>query len=177
MRAVILAIISALVLAAAPVQAAWEPHHFEDLGFRIDFPAEPRMSRGEWRGAIAGLVPTIHFAAEFNHVSFEAIIVDFADRVSETPTLLGEAGDLLGREGTLVVETMARTDNGPNSIYGRRITVMLENGAKKTSQIHATDGRLYIFVVTISPEGDLGSTAASRFQDSISFNLDAEYAE
>jgi hypothetical protein len=49
--------------------------------------------------------------------------------------------------------------------------VTLKDGSKKTSEVYATRGKLYLFVTTISAAGDLGNPIAARFQDSLVFDL------
>ena len=44
---------AALVLAAAPAQAAWKSYKYPQYGFGVDFPGEPRMGQGQYRGVIA----------------------------------------------------------------------------------------------------------------------------
>ncbi len=170
MRLIGLAIAIA-VLAVAPAEAAWKPYKFPELGFGVDFPAETQTTKGIWKGAVARTVPTTVISAELDNITYQAIVADFSDRVAETPTILGEAAFILGAEGTPVADTVARTEPGPNAIYGRRITVILKDGSKKTSEVYATLGKLYIFATTISAKGDLGTPIAARFQDSVLFNL------
>jgi hypothetical protein len=169
-RLVIL-VIAILLLAVAPTQAAWKQHQFPELGFGVDFPAEPRISMGEWKGAVARTAPATVITAVHDNITFEAIVADFRNRAAETPTILGEAAYILSQEGALVLETMARTENGPGAIYGRRITVNLRDGSRKTTEVYATGGRLYFFATTVSAQGDLGTPIAARFQDSIIFDL------
>jgi hypothetical protein len=173
MRLVILVIALAL-LAAAPAKAAWTQHKFPELGFGIDFPAEVKTGIGEWKGALARTVPTTVVSSVADGVTYEVIVADFTNRVSETPTILGEAAYILSLEGMLLADSMARTENGANAIYGRRVTVMLPNGSKKTSQIHATKGRLYILVATIPAGGDFDAPIGARFHDSLIFELERD---
>ena len=167
-------VIAAVMLAAVPAEAAWKQYTSRELGFAVDFPAEMKTSRGEWKGAVARTVPTTVVSAELDNVTYQAIVADFSNRVGDTPTILGEAAYILSLEGMLVAETMARSEPGPNAIYGRRITVMLPDGAKKTTAVYAKSGKLYFFATTISAKGDLGSSTAARFQDSVLFDLERD---
>jgi hypothetical protein len=164
----------AVAAAPAPAHAAWKQFKSVELGFAVDFPAEIKTSKGEWKGAVARTAPTTVISAELDNVTYQAIVADFSARVADTPTILGEAAYILSLEGMLVAETMARSEPGPNAIYGRRITTMLPDGAKKTTEVYAKAGKLYLFVTTISAKGDLGSATAARFQDSILFDLERD---
>jgi len=164
-------VFAALLLSMGPAQAAWKQYKFPELGFAVDFPADTTTAKGQWKGGVARNVPTTVISAELDHVTYQAIVADFTNRVADTPSILGEAAYILALEGTLIADTMARTEPGPNAVYGRRITVTLKDGGKKTSEVYATRGKLYLFVTTISAAGDLGNPIAARFQDSILFDL------
>ena len=56
--------LAAVIAAAAPAQAAWKAQKYPQYGFGVDFPAEPKMTKGEYRGVIAGRVPTTIIGAE-----------------------------------------------------------------------------------------------------------------
>jgi hypothetical protein len=164
-------VFAAVLLGMVPAQAAWKHYKFPELGFAVDFPADTKITKGEWKGAVARNAPTTVISAELDDVTYQAIVADFSDRVADTPTILGEAAYILVQEGMLIADTVARTEPGPNAIYGRRITVTLKDGGKKTSEVYATRGKLYVFATTISAAGDLGNPIAARFQDSILFDL------
>ena len=57
MRLIALAL-AAVIAAAAPAQAAWKAQKYPQYGFGVDFPGEPKTTKGEYRGVIAGRVPT-----------------------------------------------------------------------------------------------------------------------
>jgi hypothetical protein len=170
-------VFAALLLGMGPAPAAWKHYKFPELGFAIDFPADPKTTKGEWKGAVARNVPATVISAELDDVTYQAIVADFSDRVADTPTILGEAAYILAQEGTLIADTVARTEPGPNAVYGRRVTVTLKDSSKKTSEVYATRGKLYVFVTAISAAGDLGSPIAARFQDSILFDLSRDRSQ
>ncbi len=170
-------VFAALLFGMGHAQAAWKHYKFPELGFAIDFPADIKTTKGQWRGGVARNVPTTVISAELDDVTYQAIVADFSDRVADTPSIMGEAAYILSQEGTLIADTMARTEPGPNAVYGRRITVTLKDGGKKTSEVYATRGKLYVFVTTISAAGDLGSPIAARFQDSIVFDLSRDRSQ
>jgi len=170
-------IFAALLLGIGPAQAAWKHYKFPELGFAVDFPADAKTAKGQWKGGVARTVPATVISAELDDVTYQVIVADFSDRVADTPSIMGEAAFILAQEGTLIADTMARTEPGPNAVYGRRITVTLKDGSKKTSEVYATRGKLYVFVTTISAAGDLGNPIAARFQDSIVFDLSRDRSQ
>jgi hypothetical protein len=175
MRLIALAI-AAAVLAAAPAQAAWKAYKYPQYGFGVDFPAVPKMGRGEYRGVIAGRMPTTTISAEEDGTIYQVEIVDFKNRLAETPVLLEEAIFLATQEGKLVSDTTARTDNGAQyAKYGRRVTVLTKDGGKKISELYLVNGLLLKFEGIITPKGDLENPEAARFQDSILYNLERDW--
>lgn len=167
---------AAVFIATVPAHAAWKGYKYPELGFGVDFPAEPKMSKGEWRGVVAGRVPTQVISAEFENTTYQVVIADFRNRLIDTPGILEEAIFLEGQEGKLVSDTTARTDNGQQfAKYGRRVVVMTKDGGKKISELYLVGGRLLMFEGIISPKGDIGNPEAARFQDSILFNLDRDW--
>jgi hypothetical protein len=175
MRLIALAM-AAVVLAAAPAQAAWKGFKYPQYGFGVDFPGEPKMTKGEYRGAIAGRNPSTIIGAEEDGTIYQVVIVDFKNRLAETPVLLEEAVFLAGQEGKLVSDTSARTDNGAQfAKYGRRVTVMTKDGGKKISELYLVNGLLLMFEGIITPKGDIENPEAARFQDSILYNLDRDW--
>jgi len=169
-------VIAAAVLITAPAQAAWKAYKYPELGFGVDFPAEPKMSKGEYRGVVAGRVQTTVISAEADDTTYQVIIADFSKRPLDTPTILMEAAFLATQDGNVVADTIARTDNGQKfAKYGRRITVMTKDGGKKTTEVYLVNGKLLMFEGIISPKGDIGNPEAARFQDSIMFNLDRDW--
>jgi hypothetical protein len=167
---------AALIVAAVPAQAAWKSVKYPQYGFGVDFPAEPKMSKGEYRGVIAGRMPTTIIGAELEGTIYQVEMVDFSNRMPETPVLLEEAVFLATQEGKLVSDTTARTDNGAKfAKYGRRVTVMTKDGGKKITELYLVNGKLLMFEGIITPKGDIENPEAARFQDSILFNLDRDW--
>src|SRR5258706_2724844 len=168
--------LAAVIAAAAPAQAAWKAQKYPQYGFGVDFPAEPKMSKGEYRGVIAGRMPTTTISAEQEGTIYQVEIVDFKNRLAETPVLLEEAIFLATQEGKLVSDVTARTDNGAQfAKYGRRVTVITKDGGKKISELYLVNGLLLKFEGIITPKGDIENPEAARFQDSILYNLERDW--
>jgi len=173
---VIAAIAAVLLLAAAPAEAAWKSFKYPQYGFGIDFPAEPKMGTGEYRGVIAGRMPSTTISAELDGTIYRVEMVDFSNRMAETPVLLEEAVYLATQEGKLLSDTTARTDNGQKfAKYGRRVAVQTKDGGKKITELYLVNGKLLMFEGIITPKGDPENPEPARFQDSIVFNLDRDW--
>ena len=175
MRLIALAIAAAM-LVAAPAQAAWKAYTYPEYGFGVDFPAPPKMSKGEHRGVVAGRVPTTIISAEEDGTIYQVVIADFKNRLADTPVILEEAVFLATQEGKVVSDTTARTDNGAQfAKYGRRVTVLTKDGGKKITELYLVNGLLLMFEGVITPKGDLENPEAARFQDSIRYNLERDW--
>lgn len=172
----LIAIAAVLLLAAAPAEAAWKSYKYPQYGFGVDFPAEPKAGTGEYRGVISGRMPSTTISAELDGTIYQVEMVDFSNRLAETPVLLEEAVYLATQEGKLLSDTTARTDNGQKfAKYGRRVAVQTKDGGKKITELYLVNGKLLMFEGIITPKGDLENPEAARFQDSIVFNLDRDW--
>jgi hypothetical protein len=157
-------VMAAAFIVASPAHAAWKGFKYAEYGFGVDFPGEPKMSKGEWRGVVAGRVPTTIISAEVDNTTYQVVIADFRNRLIDTPGILEEAIFLEGQEGKIISDTTARTDNGQQfAKYGRRVVVMTKDGGKKISELYLVGGRLLMFEGIISPKGDIGNPEAARF--------------
>ena len=167
--------VAAAVLAAAPAEAAWKSFKYPELGFGVDFPAQPKTGMGEYRGRLAGRVPATEITAVDGEITYKATVVDFTKRPLDGPTLLGEAEFLLTQDGKVITDTSARSEAGPKAQYGRRIVVAMKDGSKRLSEVYLAQGKLYQLDTTISPKGDQEDPEAARFQDSLIFDLQHDW--
>jgi hypothetical protein len=175
MRLFVLALAAAAVW-ALPAEAAWKGHVYAEYGFGVDFPAEPKMSKGTYQAVVAGKVPTTIISAEEDNTTYRVVISDFRKRLEDTPGILIEAAFIASTEGEVVADTMSRTDNGQKfAKYGRRVAVLTKDGGKKITEVYFVGGRLLSFETIISPKGDIGNPEVGRFTDSIRFNLERDW--
>jgi hypothetical protein len=175
MRLIGLAMAAAVVLATVPAHAEWKSYKYPEYGFGIDFPAQPTVGKGEYRGRLAGRVPATEITAKVGEVTYKATIVDFTKRLADGPTLIGEAEFLLTQDGDVVTDTSARAEAGPKAQYGRRVVTMLKDGSKRLSEVFLAQGKLYQLDSVISAKGDQGDPEAARFQDSLIFDLNRDW--
>ena len=162
---------AAAVVAASPAHAAWKSYKYPEYGFGVDFPAQPTVGKGLYRGRLAGRVPATEITAKDGEVTYKATIVDFTSRPLDGPTLLGEAEFLLTQDGDVITDTSARAEAGPKAQYGSRIVTKLKDGTLRLSEVFLAQGKLYQLDSLISPKGDQGDPEAARFQDSLIYDL------
>jgi hypothetical protein len=195
----LVALIAATLIACSPAAAAWKEYPQPQLGFVVEFPADPAASTGMYR---TGLVPnaTAHiYTVKEDHALYVATVVDLLDRKEEGATLLGEAEAMLTQLGDVTSISVARVEPGRAAIYGRFITIDCRSARVVDQQGQTRDsirawfknmtgfecsdhsrlmvniffnrGRLYLIHGINLPNTDDASSnpAALRFATSISF--------
>jgi hypothetical protein len=197
-RHFILMSVTALI-ASFSTAATWKEYPQPQLGFVVEFPADPAASTGSYK---TGLVPsaTAHiYSLKEDRVVYVATVVDLLERKEEGATLLGEAESTLSQLGDVTSISSSRVEPGRAAIYGRFITMncrstrvpdqlgqtaaTVRTWFKNMTGIECPDkgrvvanlffnrGRLYIIqgINLPNPEDDSSSPAALRFANSISF--------
>src|SRR5215470_19556052 len=196
MRTVVL-IVSAMLIASSPAAAAWKEYPQPQLGFVVEFPADPVASTGMYR---TGLVPnaTAHiYTVKEDHALYVATVVDLLDRKEEGATLLGEAEAMLTQLGDVTSVSASRVEPGRAAVFGRFITIACRSarvpdllgqtaesvrawfknisgsecpdGSRLVVNMFFHRGRLYMIHGVNLPGDDVASPSALRFANSISF--------
>ena len=191
--------IAAAVIASTAAAAAWKEYPQPQLGFVVEFPADPAVSTGNYK---TGLVPsaTAHvYSLKEDQALYVATVVDLLDRKEEGAILLGEAESTLSQLGDVTSISASRVEPGRAAIYGRFITINCQSGRipdqpGQTEAAHAwfkaitggvecpdkgrltvnmffNRGRLYMIQGINLPtqDGSSSGPAALRFANSISF--------
>jgi len=118
--------IAAALVAMSP--ASWKEYPQPQLGFVVEFPADPATSTGNYR---TGLVPmaTAHiFSVKEEQAVYVATVVDLLDRKEEGATLLGEAESTMAQIGDVTSLSSSRVEPGRAAIYGRFMTINCRRG-------------------------------------------------
>jgi len=191
-----------LIVAAASmvfVPASWKEHPQPQLGFVVEFPAEPSTSTGTYKTGLVQSAPAHIFSVTQEHAIYVATVVDLLDRKEEGATLLGEAESTLSQLGDVTSISSSRVEPGRAAIYGRFMTINCRRG-RVTDQLGQTAdsvrtwfknitgadcpdrsrlmanlffnrGRLYMIQGINLPATDDASSspAALRFANSVSF--------
>jgi hypothetical protein len=197
-RAIILMIAAALIASIA-VAATWKEYPQPQLGFVVEYPADPETSTGTYRTGLVASAPVHNFSLKEDHALFVATVVDLLDRKEEGAILLGEAESTLSQLGDITSISSSRVEPGRAAVYGRFITIVCRSGRviDQLGQTAATirtwfknmtgaecpdgsnlmanmffnRGRLYLIQGINLPgtEDSSSSPAALRFANSISF--------
>src|SRR6266700_2362112 len=120
--------IAAALIASIAAAATWKEYPQPQLGFVVEFPADPAASSGNYR---TGLVPsaTAHiYSLKEDHALYVATVVDLPDRKEEGAILLGEAESTLTQLGDVTSISTSRVEPGRAAVYGRFITINCRSG-------------------------------------------------
>jgi hypothetical protein len=169
-------------MSAAPAQAAWQWYACASDNFALQSPAPLKMEPAKFAMPRHGAALAARtYSGTVDNMVFRMTIADYSDRVADGASILSEAefqhtesndhglmgGKTLANDGTRI-ENPAR-----GATYGRTITVDApKNGGRNITAFYFRDGRLYEQSILILPaNGDYTSPYASRFIDSLLFNL------
>jgi hypothetical protein len=160
-------LMGALVATTAPAMAAWRPYISHPLGFAFAAPGEPKVEKGTYRGAVAGLRNTVVYRFLDDNIEYKAEVIDMTDTANDAATLLGEAEYTFQEGKKLLMDTFGRVDRQ----YGRKLTIDLPNNAgRATAAFYFINGRIVSLQATVLPaNGDYDSPDMARFVDSITF--------
>ena len=172
----------AVVISTMPAEAAWQYYACPSDNFASQFPDPPRMtpttySMPRHKAALSAR----NFEVTVDNIIFRMLVADYSDRVADGASIFEEAifqhteADDHGlQHGTIISSTTSRIEPVVRgAVYGRSITMDLPmNGGRTQTNFYFYDGKLYQQSVTITPaNGDYGSSAGSRFVESLIFNL------
>ena len=174
--------VAALLMSAAPAEAAWQYYSCASDNFAAQFPDVPKMetvkfSMPRHKDALSART----YTTTVDNIVYRMLVADYSDRVAFGASILEEAlfqhteaddhglrnGKILGND-TARIEPVVR-----GATYGRRITMDYPNGqGRNLTTFYFRDGKLYEMSVQILPaNGDYATPTGSRFVESLVFNL------
>jgi hypothetical protein len=198
LRPVAFVIVAALIASTA-VAAAWKEYPQPDLGFVVEFPADPAVSAGTYKTTLVPSAAAHIYSVKEDHALYVATVVDLLDRKEEGATLLGEAESSVKGIGDVTSISTSRVEPGRAAVFGHFLTIDCRNGKpadelgqtpaavrawfKNITGVECPDkgrlmvnmffnrGRLYMISGINLPSDDDASSspAALRFANSISF--------
>jgi len=196
MRALAIAVAAILVMSIAAM-AAWKEYPQPQLGFVVEFPADPSASTGTYKTTLVPSSVSHIFAVKEEQAIYTASVIDLLDRKEEGATLLGEAESMMRQLGDVTSVSASRVEPGRAAVFGRFMTVTcrsahvpdllgataesvrawLKNaagtdcpdGSRLVVNLFFHRGRLYLIQGMNLPGEDVSSPAALRFANSISF--------
>ena len=116
-------IIMTALIASTAAAATWKEYPQPQLGFVVEFPADPADSMGTYRtGLVTSAVAHI-FSVKEEHALFVATVVDLLDRKEEGASLLGEAEFNFTMLGDVTGNSTSRVEPGRAAVFGRFVTI------------------------------------------------------
>jgi hypothetical protein len=176
---------------SAPAAAAWQSYKNEKLGYAVVFPTAPVEATGTYKSDLIPGAPTTYATARDGDGTFLALVVD-TGRPDDGTIIMGEFEYFLSHFGDVVVNTTLRLNVGME--YGRFLTVdchdnvasdgplqverakrMFQDaarltcpaGARMSSALFFTQGRLYLIAAIQAGEDAKASGAPVRFVNSL----------
>jgi hypothetical protein len=127
MRLTVWIIVAALV-ASVPASAAWKEYPQPQLGFVVEFPADPASTTGTYKTTLVQSATAHIYSVKEDHAVYVATVIDLLDRKEEGATLLGEAESLITQLGDVTSISVSRVEPGRAAIFGRFITIDCRSG-------------------------------------------------
>ena len=105
MRAIGLIVATALIASSAAA-AAWKEYPQPQLGFVVEFPADPAASTGSYKTTLVPSATTHIYSVKEDQALYVATVVDLLDRKEEGATLLGEAESMMTQLGDVIPDEL-----------------------------------------------------------------------
>jgi hypothetical protein len=111
------------LLVSASGAAGWKEYPQPQLGFVVEFPAEPAASTSTYRTTLVPSAPVHIYSVKEDHAVYVASVIDLLDRKEEGAILLGEAESFVTELGDVGSMSTSRVEPGRAAVYGRFITL------------------------------------------------------
>lgn len=115
--------IAAVLIASTPAAAAWKEYPLPQLGFVVEFPADPTASTGNYRTVLVSSATAHVYTVKEEHALYVATVVDFLDRKDEGANILGEAEFNFTMLGDVTGSSPQRVEPGRAAVWGRFVTI------------------------------------------------------
>ncbi|HET9130753.1 MAG TPA: hypothetical protein VFO86_07395 [Terriglobia bacterium] len=191
-------ILTTLFLYSSSAMASWKEYPQPQLGFVVEFPADPTTAADTYKSGLVPSAPVHLFTVKEENSVYVAAVVDLPERKEEGATLLGEAEAFFRQLGDATSVSISRVEPGRAAVFGHFLTIECRSGRpidligqnaetirawyKSVSGAECVDhtrlvvnlffhrGRLYLIQGLNLPTGeDTMGPSALRFANSISF--------
>ena len=168
---------AALVVTTMSASAAWKEHKFEDLGIVKEFPGDPKRETIEFKTPVAGTAKATRLTITDDNIDYALTVVPLQNKLDVSASIMGECVFMAEDEGEPLANMTTRIEPGARAVYGRLVSVDLtDNKGRRQTACLFTKGNLYVVQATVRPEhGQLNSSQAIRFTNSMSFNMAGEH--
>lgn len=174
--------IAVLLISSAPADAAWQWYACPSDNFAMQSPGLLQTQSTTFKMPRHGAALSARtYSATVDNMAFQMLVADYSDRIPDGASILSEAmyqhtetNDHGLEDGKIVGDNPTRIENpARGATYGRTIAVdKPKNGGRNITAFYFRDGHLYEQSIMILPaNGDYETPYASRFIDSLLFNL------
>ena len=111
------------LLACGSAIATWKEYPQPQLGFVVEFPADPAISTSNYRTALVPSATAHIYSLKEDYAIYVATVVDLLDHKEEGANLLGEAEFNYTMLGDVTGTTPSRVEPGRAAVWGRIVTV------------------------------------------------------
>jgi hypothetical protein len=164
--------IALLLLSSSANAAGWQTYTFADQAFSVESTVPLTKGTGQYKGAIAGTIPTVTYSGEADNIRYKVSVVDISNRPAEAVNLYLEMEFLTSLSGKVLANESVGIEPGSGRHYGRQLVIQLKDGSLDRVVLVYNKGKIYETQATILPNGDKDSFSPERFVESILFDLD-----
>ena len=138
-----LGIAAALVFASSAHAAGWSVYTFADQSFSIESPAPLTKGTSTYKGAIAGVIPTITYTAQLDNIRYKVSVIDISNRIPESVNLFEEMEFLTSLGGKVIGNDSVGIEPGKNRHYGRELVINTKDGNFLRITLVYNKGKIY----------------------------------
>ena len=117
-----------IVIAGSVDAATWKEYPQPQLGFVVEFPAEPAASTANYRTTLVPSAAVHVFSLKEDRAIYVAAVVDLLDRKEDGAILLGEAESIVSGLGDVTSISVSRVEPGRAAVFGRFLTITCRRG-------------------------------------------------
>jgi hypothetical protein len=159
-------------MASSAEAAGWQTYIYQDQGFSVESLVPLTKGTGQYRGAIAGRVPTITYSGQAENISYKVSIIDISSRPADAVNLYEEMEFLTSLSGKVLANESVGIEPGADRHYGRQLVIQAKDGNLVRTVLVYNKGKIYVTESAVLPGGDKESFSPERFVESILFDLD-----
>src|SRR5436190_7636351 len=123
------------LIASFSTTASWKEYPQPQLGFVVEFPADPASSTGNYKTDLVPSTVAHTISVTQEHAVYVASVIDLTAREKEGATLLGEAESWFRQLGEVTSVSVSRVEPGRDGVFGRFMTIQCQTGRPSLAEI------------------------------------------
>jgi hypothetical protein len=159
-------VILALFVLASPAAAqSWQEYSYPDYSFSVSFPAAPQTGTVTFKVGGDRAVAARVYSVRRDDAEFKVTVAEIGNLGLEEKAVIDQAIKALSSGGEVRVNIPHRI----NRVFGRQISILLEDGSRTSAALFDFNGRLYQIEGRSLPTGADSTADAIRFVQSLVF--------